>query len=530
MGGGGQRGPCSIHPSLCSLSPVSGVQPCNPSSLRLCPVPAGRGQPCDPVPLTARPPLPPQRTRQSGKGSAMPVLKRSATVARNMRLRPRTALVDIGNRVTQPKTWGAARKLATSGGLEREPGSGPVSSSPERREEKQGSRRKRGTAPTEEVLPPAPEPKRGTAPTEEVLPPAPEPKRGTAPTEEVLPPAPEPKRGTAPTEEVLPQAPEPKPEPQPQQLESHSPIPIEIPGCAPSDDMQCQAFSGVLLHAENVVAEDGDDPNFCRDYAKDIYKYLRELEENHTVRPKYLAGQEINGKMRAILIDWLVELHMKFRLLHDTLYMSVAITDCFLQDNAVSKKMLPLVGVTAMLIASKYEEIYPVCVADFVYITDGAYTNSQICQMEIQILQALEFHLSRPLASHFLRMVSEAAQVDKKQHVLARYLMVLSIVDYDMVHFPPSKTAAAACCLSLKLLNGCEWTQALPCHTSYTECDLLPVMQHIAKNVVLVNRGITKETAIKNKYASPKNTRISTIEQLNSPIIQNLAQSLKKKR
>ncbi|NXD74533.1 CCNB1 protein, partial [Eolophus roseicapillus] len=352
----------------------------------------------------------------------------------------------------------------------------------------------------------------------------PEPEWRPAPMEGVPPPTPEP---------------EPKPEPQPQQvrprtmhplpclLESHSQMPMEIPGCAPSDDVLCQACSHVLPHVENVVAEDND-PVYCHDYAKDIYKYLRELEENQTVRPKYLTGQEINGKMRAILIDWLVQVQINFRLLQDTLYMSIAIIDCFLQDNAVSKKMLQLVGVTAVFIASKYEELCPLCAADLVYVTDGTYTKSQILQMEVQILQALDFRLSRPLASHFLRMASEVAKVDTKQYVLARYLMELSIVDYDMVHFPPSKTAAAASCLSLKL-NGCQWTQTLQCHTYYTESDLLPVMQHIAKNVILVNKGATKERAIKTKYASYRNTKISTAEQLNSSIIWNLAQCVEKK-
>ncbi|KFQ42565.1 G2/mitotic-specific cyclin-B1, partial [Nestor notabilis] len=304
-----------------------------------------------------------------------------------------------------------------------------------------------------------------------------------------------------------------------------SPVPMELCECASPGDVLSQALD-VLLQVENVVAEDHEGLNICHDYVNDIYNYLRELEANQPVRPKYLAGREINGKMRAILIDWLVQVQMKFRLLQDTLYLSVAIIDCFLQGNAVSKEMLQLVGVTAMLIASKYEEMHPPRVADFVYITGGTYTNSQICEMEIKILQALDFHLSRPLASQFLRMASEVAEVDMKQHVLAKYLMELSIVDYDMVHFPPSKTAAAASCLSLKLLNGREWTRTLQRYTSYTENDLLPVMQHIAKNLFLVNRGIAKETATKNKYASRKNAKISTIEQLNSPIIWNLARSL----
>ncbi|XP_009325604.1 PREDICTED: G2/mitotic-specific cyclin-B1 [Pygoscelis adeliae] len=332
-------------------------------------------------------------------------------------------------------------------------------------------------------------------------------------------------------EEVLPPIPESKPEPQPDpsQLETQPLTPMETSGCAPSEDMLCQAFSDVLLDVEDVDVDDGADPNLCSDYVKDIYKYLRDLEENQPVRPKYLAGQEINGNMRAILIDWLVQVQIKFRLQQETLYMAVAIIDRFLQDNAVTKKTLQLVGVTAMFIASKYEEMFPPHIGDFAYITDNTYTKFQICQMEMKILQALDFDLGRPLPPHFLRRASKIAEVDLEQHVLAKYLMELSIVDYDMVHFPPSKTAAAASCLALKLLNGCEWTPTLQHYMSYAESDLLPVMQHIAKNIILVNEGVTKHVAIRNKYASSKNAKISAIEQLDSSIIWKLAQHLIKK-
>nr|XP_010308173.1 PREDICTED: G2/mitotic-specific cyclin-B1 [Balearica regulorum gibbericeps] len=332
-------------------------------------------------------------------------------------------------------------------------------------------------------------------------------------------------------EEVLPPILETKLEhqPDPSQLEPQSPSPMEISGCAPSEDVLCQAFSDVLLDVGDVDEKDGSDPNLCSNYVKDIYKYLRDLEENQPVRPKYLAGQEINGNMRAILVDWLVQVQVKFRLQQETLYMAVAIMDRFLQDNPVSKKMLQLVGVTAMFIASKYEEVFPPLIGDFTYVTDHTYTKLQICQMEMKILQALDFGLGCPLPPHFLRRASKIAEVDFEQHNLAKYLMELSIVDYDMVHFPPSKTASAASCLALKLLNGSEWTPTLQHYMAYTESDLLPVMQHIAKNLILVNEGITMHKAIKNKYASSKNARISTIEQLDSSLIWNLAHPLIKK-
>ena len=67
---------------------------------------------------------------------------------------------------------------------------------------------------------------------------------------------------------------------------------------------------------------------------------------------------EINGKMRAILVDWLVEVHLKFKLVPETLYLTVWLIDKYLEKEQVTRSALQLLGVTAMLVASKYEEIY----------------------------------------------------------------------------------------------------------------------------------------------------------------------------
>jgi hypothetical protein len=87
---------------------------------------------------------------------------------------------------------------------------------------------------------------------------------------------------------------------------------------------------------------------------------------------------DINEKMRAILVDWLIDVHLKFKLLPETLYLTVEYIDRYLNKEPVTRKKLQLVGVTAMLIASKYEEIYAPEIRDFVYITDKAYTKEEI--------------------------------------------------------------------------------------------------------------------------------------------------------
>lgn len=80
---------------------------------------------------------------------------------------------------------------------------------------------------------------------------------------------------------------------------------------------------------------------------------------------------DITEGMRAILIDWLVDVHRKFRLRDATLYSTVNFVDRYLARKRISRERLQLVGVTSMWVASKFEEVYPPQLGDFVYITDN---------------------------------------------------------------------------------------------------------------------------------------------------------------
>lgn len=82
----------------------------------------------------------------------------------------------------------------------------------------------------------------------------------------------------------------------------------------------------------------------------------------------------------------MVDVHLKFKLLPETLFLTVNIIDRYLSLQQISRQRLQLVGVAAMLISTKYEEIYPPTVKDFVYITDEAYTKQDVLDMESDIL------------------------------------------------------------------------------------------------------------------------------------------------
>lgn len=288
----------------------------------------------------------------------------------------------------------------------------------------------------------------------------------------------------------------------------------------------CRAFSEALLTVQDVDERDGELPQLCSEYVKEIYRYLHVLEAQQAVRANYMQGYDITERMRALLVDWLVQVHSRFQLLQETLYLTVAILDRFLQVQPVSRRKLQLVGVTSMLVACKYEEMYAPEVGDFAYITDNAFTKSQILEMEQVVLKTLNFQLGRPLPLHFLRRASKVANSDAERHTLAKYLMELTLLDYDMVHYRPSEIAAASLCLSQLLLDRLPWSPTQQHYSTYDAAHLKPIMQHIAKNVVMVNEGKTKFQAVRNKYSGSQLMQISLIPQLKSSIIRSMASAL----
>lgn len=119
------------------------------------------------------------------------------------------------------------------------------------------------------------------------------------------------------------------------------------------------------------------------EYARDVCSHMLKTETQNSAKIGYMQKQtDINEKMRAILVDWLIEVHYKFKLLPETLFLTVNLIDRFLDKETIHRTKLQLVGVTAMLIASKYEEIYAPEVKDFVYITDRAYQKDEILKQE----------------------------------------------------------------------------------------------------------------------------------------------------
>lgn len=213
---------------------------------------------------------------------------------------------------------------------------------------------------------------------------------------------------------------------------------------------------------EDIDANDRDDPQCCTEYVNEIFEYCHQREIMDRVRPDYMSEQlDITERMRAILVDWMVEVHVKFKLLTETMFLSVNIVDRFLAIKPVTRTKLQLVGITAMLLASKYEEIYSPEVRDFIHIADSAYNRDEVLRMERLVLTTMDFNMSASTPLHFLRRFSKASKSDSRTHTLSKYLSELTLTEYSMLKFLPSQIAAASVYIARCMTGRSPWSATL---------------------------------------------------------------------
>ena len=254
------------------------------------------------------------------------------------------------------------------------------------------------------------------------------------------------------------------------------------------------------------------DPQALAYYSEEIFDYLIQSETVHLPSSDYMSQQtDINYKMRAILVDWLVSVHLKFKLLPETLFQTISLLDRYLSKRLVTRQQLQLVGVTAMLLACKYEEIYPPEVKDFVHITDKAYTREQLLQMECEMLAALEFTLTTPSSWRFLERFLTVAQAEEMFQHFARYLLELALVEYHMLKYKLSMIAAAATFVAMKA--NCRewvWTHGLTKATKYTDSQL----KHCVRDLLILFQSAPRHTltAVREKFSRREFTEVAKLK------------------
>lgn len=285
------------------------------------------------------------------------------------------------------------------------------------------------------------------------------------------------------------------------------------------------SFDGKLTTSSNPDVKDIDsddkDPQLCSLYAPEIYNNLHVAELNRRPCSNFMetVQRDITQSMRGILVDWLVEVSEEYKLVPDTLYLTVHLIDWFLSQNYIERQKLQLLGITCMLIASKYEEICAPRVEEFCCITDNTYSRGEVVKMESQVLNYFGFKIFAPTAKTFLRRFLRAAQASYKNpslelEYLGNYLAELTLIDYGCLKYLPSIIAASAVFLARWTLDqsGHPWNPTLEHYTRYKASDLKTAV--FALQDLQLNTSGCPLNAIRGKY---RQNKFKSVASLSSP-------------
>ncbi|CAD8181946.1 unnamed protein product [Paramecium pentaurelia] len=258
----------------------------------------------------------------------------------------------------------------------------------------------------------------------------------------------------------------------------------------------------IQIEIENEKSKEIKNPQKVSLYSDEIIQHLL-IEENKYQIDQYMTPEmqpNINMKMRAILVDWLIDVHAKFKLRDETLYLTISLIDRYLAKEQVTRLRLQLVGVAALFIACKYEEIYPPALKDFVYITDNAYVKSDVLEMEGLILQALDFNICNPTVYQFLSKFS--SELDPKNKALAQYILELALVEYKFIVYKPSLITQAAIFLVNKI--------RIPNFRTQNESTLKPCAKELCQ--LLQTADLSTLQAVRRKFNTTKFYEVSRIK------------------
>jgi cyclin B len=256
---------------------------------------------------------------------------------------------------------------------------------------------------------------------------------------------------------------------------------------------------------------------YAAEDAGDLSEYIRdrrwrESEMMLAPTPGFMetVQKDTNARTREILVDWLVELHLKLKLHADVIYITVQLLDRFLSLKSVHRTKLTLVGCTAMMLACKYDEdkMEPQ-IGDFIYMTANAFDKSQFITMESIMLATLQFRLTRPSILNFVQLYNKVSHANETTTMLSEYLCELTLQKMDLIFERPSMVAAGAVYLSRMLTGQVPWTDVLNVRSGgYLVSDVVHCARIIHK---MHMESDSKYRAVRRKYTSKAYSEVARI-------------------
>lgn len=171
----------------------------------------------------------------------------------------------------------------------------------------------------------------------------------------------------------------------------------------------------------------------------------------------YMEKQtELDWNKRRDLIEWIVQVHLEFKMLPETLHLAVNLLDRFLSQKAISFARYLLAGAVALTLAGKFEEVRTPCVRTITIKCGGAFKLHEFLRAERYFLDVLNFDLSWPGPMNFLRKTSAVDGYAPRLRNMAKFFLDIMLFWPNFLTFPASIQAAAAHCLALNICDH-DW-------------------------------------------------------------------------
>ena len=231
------------------------------------------------------------------------------------------------------------------------------------------------------------------------------------------------------------------------------------------------------------------------------YEYFNEFLETYCreektlefrIKPNFMKNQqEINCRMRAIIVNWIIEVHDRFKLLPDTLFLSVIIFDRYMSIiNNIDKNRLQLIGVTSLLIACKYEEIFSPEVRDFICILDRAYEREDLMEEENNILKILKFEVTYPSALRYYEILRIQFGIEEKYYKYGNFLLELCLLDCKFSKYLQAVIATTVCFIVLKLFQKISFEKFMSYRIKISEKEIMDCLTDICFLIEYIDGSI----------------------------------------
>lgn len=245
-----------------------------------------------------------------------------------------------------------------------------------------------------------------------------------------------------------------------------------------------------------------------KEYFFDIFEHLLSIESDFLPKFDYmnLIQNDINENMRNILLEWLFELHIKFKLHQETFLLTINIIDRYLSIKKINRNKLQLLGIASMFISCKIEEIYIPKLNDFIYFTDFAYKINEMIEMEFDILNSLDFNINFASSLSFLNMFKNLYfKINENMNSFCCFLINLSAVEYKMINFKSSHIAIGIIFISYLQFNQ-NINEFYLNHKFKLKNEIFESIKNIIKSWKKIDDN--KFQVIKRKYMSDKYYKI----------------------